>query len=175
MLPERVSRRRRYILSHFPPLLHRKYLCLLRPQWEEHCAVVSWEAVGCRDGRQRAGAWTYIAGWRRTAWCVQQGTLNGLGLEQRQWDCFFLFILHHLPRTDCKSACCVPVDVFEVEFYKSTAETFYLNRDLECPVLTVSPLTLGRMVTAIHFSLRIITHLLRVCVCVLITVRLNIS
>lgn len=49
MLPEKVSRSRRYILSQFFPLLHRKYLCLLRPQWEEHCAVVFWEAMGCRE------------------------------------------------------------------------------------------------------------------------------
>lgn len=43
-------------------------------------------------------------------------------------------------------------------FTEVLSERFYLNRDLECTVLTVSSLTLGRMVTAIHFSLRIVTH-----------------
>lgn len=56
MLPEKVSRRRKiYFVSIFP-LLHRKFLCLLQPQWEEHCAAVS--CVGCRDGRSMdLGRW----------------------------------------------------------------------------------------------------------------------
>lgn len=86
---------------------------------------------------------------------------------------FFLFILHHLPRTDCKSLCCVPVDVFEVEFYESTAEAFLPEQVFRVSFVDCQLSNPGQDGDCIHFSVGIITHLLRVCVC-LIIVRLNI-
>lgn len=104
----------------FLPLLHMKRLYLLQARWEGSYAVISCEDVGCRESKQaQSRALSSIAGW---SW----GCLVCLA-ENFKWDrtrnnWIFFSLCQHFPRTSCKSLRCV--DVFELEFHQSTAETF---------------------------------------------------